>query len=187
MWLDKNALTKKGWTLDETPALQVTWLSSCTLICLDAGMTVGTFPPWQSWFFFMPQATVNKVEKHWFSYILQNNCNEAKQYQLIDISCFSLKSEQKSLAQKLRELKRLCILQIHKYEVAYRNGFRCKSACQFAVKPIADSSSRVEDFSCMLYFRQIDHPEDSIYVNPGFPLLPLPVRKTETAARRFLP
>lgn len=45
VWLDKNALTKKGWTLDETPALQVKWLSSSTLICLDAGMTVGTFPP----------------------------------------------------------------------------------------------------------------------------------------------
>ena len=45
VWLDKNALTKKGWTLDETPALQVKWLLSCAPICLDAGMTVGTFPP----------------------------------------------------------------------------------------------------------------------------------------------
>ncbi|XP_044169721.1 LOW QUALITY PROTEIN: uncharacterized protein LOC114950019 [Acropora millepora] len=94
VWLDKNALTKKGWTLDETPALQ-----------------------------------------------------------------------------------------IRKYEMAYRNGFRCKSACEFAVKPIEDCSTRVKDFSCLLYFRQIDHPEDSIYVNPGFPLLPLPTTSEENGER----
>ena len=45
VWLDENALTNRGWTLDETPALQVKWLPSCTPICLDALMIVGTFPP----------------------------------------------------------------------------------------------------------------------------------------------
>ena len=45
VWLDKNALRDKGWTLDETPDLQVKWLPSCALIYLDAGITTGTFPP----------------------------------------------------------------------------------------------------------------------------------------------
>ncbi|XP_044184793.1 uncharacterized protein LOC122964932 [Acropora millepora] len=47
-----------------------------------------------------------------------------------------------------------------------------KSACQFAVKPTAECSTRVEDFSCPLYFQQNGHTEDFIYVNPGIPLLP---------------
>ncbi|XP_015771235.1 PREDICTED: uncharacterized protein LOC107349564 [Acropora digitifera] len=62
--------------------------------------------------------------------------------------------------------------QNYTYEMAHKNGFRCKSACQFAVKPIAESSTRVEDFSCPLYFQQNGHTKDFIYVNPGIALLP---------------
>ncbi|XP_015777661.1 PREDICTED: uncharacterized protein LOC107355591 [Acropora digitifera] len=62
--------------------------------------------------------------------------------------------------------------QNYTYEMAHKNGFRCKSACQFAVKPIAECSTRVEDFSCSLYFQQNGHTKDFIYVNPGIPLLP---------------
>ena len=78
-------------------------------------------------------------------------------------------------------------MQNYAYEMAHKNGFRCKSACQFAVKPTAECSTRVEDFSCPLYFQQNGHTEDFIYVNPGIPLLPPQVRVIETAARIFPP
>ena len=74
-------------------------------------------------------------------------------------------------------------MQICKYKMAYENGFRCKSACQFVVKLIADCSTRVEDFSCLLYFQQNGNKEDFIYVHPGILLLPLQVRRIETAGR----
>ncbi|XP_067043943.1 uncharacterized protein [Acropora muricata] len=61
--------------------------------------------------------------------------------------------------------------QIYSYEMAYRNGFRSKYACEFSVKPIANCSTQVADFSCLLYYQQTGHTQDFIYVNPGIPLL----------------
>ncbi|XP_044184949.1 uncharacterized protein LOC122947385 [Acropora millepora] len=63
--------------------------------------------------------------------------------------------------------------QIYSYEMAYRNGFRSKYACEFPVKPISDCLTGVKDFSCGLHFQQIGRTKDLIYVNPGIPLLPL--------------
>ncbi|XP_067043625.1 uncharacterized protein [Acropora muricata] len=63
--------------------------------------------------------------------------------------------------------------QIYSYEMAYRNGFRSKYACEFPVKPISDCLTGVKDFSCGLHFQQIGRTKDFIYVNPGIPLLPL--------------
>ncbi|XP_029202600.2 uncharacterized protein [Acropora muricata] len=64
--------------------------------------------------------------------------------------------------------------QIYSYEMAYRNGFRSKYACEFSVKPIADCSTQVADFSCLLYFQQTGHTQDFIYVNPGISFLKPP-------------
>lgn len=62
--------------------------------------------------------------------------------------------------------------QNYRYEMAYKNGFRSKDACEFSVKPIAANSTDVDDFSCGLHFQQENSQPHFIYVNPGIPLLP---------------
>ena len=54
--------------------------------------------------------------------------------------------------------------------MAYRNGYRSYDSCNFAVKPLTTSQVIANDFSCKLNFKQEDHPEHFIYVNPGIPL-----------------
>ena len=52
VWLDNDALAERGWILDGTPASQVKWLPSSTVISLYTRMTVETFPPKTTEFFF---------------------------------------------------------------------------------------------------------------------------------------
>ena len=44
VWLDKDALTEKGWMLDITAAKQVKQLPSCASLCLFTWIAVGLFP-----------------------------------------------------------------------------------------------------------------------------------------------
>ena len=65
-------------------------------------------------------------------------------------------------------------LQIYKYEKARGSGYRCKDACDFAVKP--EDGRDVNGFCCNVKFQQEgDDEEHSFYLNPGF--TPLKVEK----------
>ena len=64
--------------------------------------------------------------------------------------------------------------------MAYKNGFRSRDACQFAVKPIAARATDVDDFSCCLYFQQENRQPHFIYVQPVIPLLPPQVKKIDS-------
>ncbi|XP_027046981.1 uncharacterized protein LOC113674694 [Pocillopora damicornis] len=64
------------------------------------------------------------------------------------------------------ELDKTPSLQKYNYDTAYRNGFRAKDACDFAVRPARPG---VKEFSCNLKFNQEDSPtEYSIYLYPGY-------------------
>ncbi|XP_068673824.1 uncharacterized protein [Montipora foliosa] len=77
-----------------------------------------------------------------------------------------------ALNKKGWELDETPASQNYTYEMAYKNGFRSRDACEFSVKPIAARATDVEDFSCRLHFQQENRQPHFIYVQPVIPLLP---------------
>ncbi|XP_068673822.1 uncharacterized protein [Montipora foliosa] len=80
--------------------------------------------------------------------------------------------DEQALDKKGWELDETPAVQNYTYEMAYKNGFRSRDACQFAVKPIAARATDVDDFSCCLHFQQENRQPHFIYVQPVIPLLP---------------
>ncbi|XP_022780051.1 netrin receptor UNC5B-like [Stylophora pistillata] len=85
---------------------------------------------------------------------------------------FKMNDDEKDVIVKLTdlqdgwELDKTPSEQRYDYETAYRNGFRAKDACDFAVKPVRPG---LEEFSCYVRFKQEGSAtEYSIYLYPCF-------------------
>ena len=96
MWLDNDALAERGWILDGTPASQVKWLPSSTLISLYTRMTVETFPPKTTEFFLNdPSGSDNRKEYnvHGKTLIFLHFAKQLPRGRSVNRDYFSLKSE----------------------------------------------------------------------------------------------